>query len=93
MGGGVSSWAGVDIVGTMGAASARGEEIDEGVDDRVCRVVGGYAGIGATGRRGELKFEANVRSIVWPECPPENGMGEEEKGIGEVDAMGVGSAV
>ena len=50
----------MDIVGTMGAAKARGEEIDDGVDERVCRVLGGYAGIGATGRRGELKFEANM---------------------------------
>ena len=67
---------------TMGAANARGEEIDEGVDDRVWYVLDGqwYVGTGA-GTEDAVLARLSERS-----SPP-----VAMNGRGEPDAIGVGS--
>ena len=83
IGGGISSGL---REATIGAAKARGEDIDEGVDERVWYVLGGqwYMGTGA-GTEDALLVMLSVRSSardVW---------GMAETGVGEAEGRGVGS--
>lgn len=73
----------------MGAASAKGEEMEEGVDERVWWVLTGcqYIGTGTADTDGRLEgliaaTDALSRLVSRPEL----------KGMGDADATGVGSA-